>query len=113
MNEKPARIGNLCHRAATLLGLVLSILLFFLSGSMGTVHTVLFLVWIAFSVYSSVKVIADWVSGESRREQNFIAMLEKWTQRNGSRKNALQYFTLITALTVLIKLGVPVLLWLV
>ncbi len=111
MYEKAAKAGNLIYRVSTLTGAVLTVALFLLRGKMGTFHLVLFLAWMALSVYSSVKTVADLASGRNARELNFQTVLAQWESRTGTPAAALRSFWTITLVTALGKLALPFLLY--
>ena len=72
---------------------------------------VVFMVWLALVVYSLIRVLSDVLSGQHRKEQNFLNTLDSFVQNTGSSSKAMAYFTAMVIASSLLKLAVPVVLW--
>ena len=111
--EKPARIANWIQRLATFASLALILVFFVLRPEKSTARLVLFLLWFAYAAYATVKVLSELVSGRNLRQEKFETMLARWEEEQGGRKGAMTPFVSVTAVSVIVKLAVPVLLWLI
>ncbi|BDF69107.1 hypothetical protein CE91St41_00880 [Oscillospiraceae bacterium] len=111
--EKPARTANWIQRLATFASLALIIVFFFLRPEKSTARLVLFLLWFAYAAYATVKLLSELVSGSHMRQEKFETMLARWEEEQGGRKQAMTPFVAVTAVSVIAKLAVPVLLWLI
>lgn len=109
---KAVKAAVLLYRAVTLLNLALTIALF-ISGGGGTTRTIVFVAWFALGVYSLIRMLSDVLSGQRKKEQNFRSTIDMWEQNAGGHDAAMKYFTLMMALSSVLKLAVPVVIWLI
>ena len=106
-----AKTAARLYPVGTILALVLSFVLF-ISGDGGSLtRTVVFMVWLALLVYSLIRVLSDVLSGQHKKARNFQNTLDNFVQNTGSASKAMTYFTATVAVSSVLKLAVPVVLW--
>ena len=74
MNERPAKIAVICHMLFTLASLLLAIYFFLFVPGKGIVPMVGLPIWMGYSVYATIKSVAD-IIGRQRRFTNFSNMI--------------------------------------
>lgn len=106
-----AKTAARLYPVVTILALVLTFALF-ISGDGGSLtRTVVFMVWLALLVYSLIRILSDVLSGRHQKERNFQNTLDNFVQNTGSTAKAMTYFTAMVAVSSVLKLAVPVVLW--
>lgn len=106
-----ARTAARLYPVVTILALVLSFALFIAGDGGSLTRTVVFMVWLALLVYSLIRILSDVLSGQHQKERNFQNTLDTFTQNTGSLQKAMTYFTATMAVSSVLKLAVPVVLW--
>ena len=101
----------LLYRAATLLTIALTFILFISGSGSSTARTVAFMVWLALEVYSLIRILSDLLSGQHKKEQNFRNTLANLEKNMGDPAAALRTLWLTSLLSLVLKLAVPVVLW--
>lgn len=106
-----AKIAARLYPVVTILALVLTFALFIAGDGGSLTRTVVFMVWLALLVYSLIRVLSDVLSGQHQKERNFQNTLDNFVQNTGSTGKAMTYFTATMAVSSVLKLAVPVVLW--
>ena len=109
--HRAAKAAALLYPIVTVLTLVLTFVLFITGDGGSLTRTVVFMVWLALVVYSLIRILSDVLSGQHRKEQNFLNTLDSFVQNTGSSSKAMAYFTAMVIASSLLKLAVPVVLW--
>ena len=113
MYRSTARAVVAVHDCFVFAALVLSAVLFFLrvgpDAGITTLWEVIHLLWLAFCVWSVFKALSALIRGNGRRTANFELLMERRAQAGGKSASLVWSMTLIQGL---IRLAVPVLLWL-
>lgn len=111
--SKAAKAAALLYRVVTVLTLVLTFVLF-ISGAGGNMtRTIVFVAWLALGAYSLIRILSDLLSGQHKKERNFQNTISMFEQNTGSHAAAMRYFTVMMAVSSLLKLAVPVVIWLI
>ena len=109
--SKAVTTGVIVYRIITVANLALTFALF-ISGSGGSLtRTVVFMAWLALGVYSLIHTLSDVLSGQHKKAQNFQNTIALWEQNTGDHGTAMRYITLMLVASSLLKLAVPVALW--
>ncbi len=109
--SRAARTAALLYRLLTVLALVLTFVLFIAGDGGSLPRTVVFMVWLALLVYSLIRILSDILSGRHQKERNFQNTLDNFVQNTGSTGKAMTYFTAMVAVSSVLKLVIPVVLW--
>ena len=109
MNERPAKIAVICHMLFTLASLLLAIYFFLFVPGKGIVPMVGLPIWMGYSVYATIKSVAD-IIGRQRRFTNFSNMIARWEDTLEGRGKALALLTFMTVIVGAVKIAVPLLL---
>lgn len=110
---KAVKAAVLLYRAVTLLTLALTFGLFISGTGSDMTRTIVFMVWLALGVYSLIRILSDVMSGQHKKEQNFQNTISMFEQNTGSHEAAMRYFTVMMAVSSLLKLAVPFIIWLI
>lgn len=115
MNKIAARLGVVLHDLFVFAGLAWAAASFVLRGWMALEgHSPFFiagaLLWLAFCAWSVWRTISALVRGGGQRTANFEAMLDRRAQESG--RSAVGGFFAFTIMIGVLRLAVPVLLWL-
>lgn len=111
-NAGAVRRAVFVYRAAALLNVILTAVLFAAGSAPSAGRTAVFLVWLALGVYSLIRILSDVVSGERRKEGQFARSIALWEGSAGGPGPAMGYFRALMVLSTLIKLAVPAVLFL-
>ena len=109
MNERPAKIAVICHMLFTLASLLLAIYFFLFVPGKGIVPMVGLPIWMGYSVYATIKSVAD-IIGRQRRVTNCSNLLARWEDTLEGRGKALALLTFMTVIVGAVKIAVPLLL---
>ena len=109
MNERPAKIAVICHLLFTLASLLLAIYFVLFVPGKGIVPMVGLPIWMGYSVYATIKSVAD-IIGRQRRFTNFSNMIARWEDTLEGRGKALALLTFMTVIVGAVKIAVPLLL---
>lgn len=110
---KAVKAAVLVYRVVTILALALTFALFIYSNGSTLTRTVVFMAWMALGVYSFIRMLSDALSGQHKKEQNFQNTISLWEQNTGDQATAMKYFTFMIAVSTVLKLAIPFVLWLV
>lgn len=115
MEQTPrvVKTGVTVYRIVTVVNIVLTFFLYISSSGSSLPRTVAFMVWLALGAYSLVRMLTDALSGQRKKEQNFKNTLSLWEESTGDPATAARNFSLIVVGSSLLKLVVPVVLWLI
>ena len=102
--SRAARTAALLYPVVTILALALTFVLFITGDDSSITRTVVFLAWLALLVYSLIRVLSDVLSGQHKKARNFQNTLDNFVQNTA-------YFTATVAVSSVLKLAVPVVLW--
>ena len=109
MNAVPAKIGVWFYLLFTLASLITAIVFYFTATGMGNIAIICLPLWMAYTVFSVIKSLADLI-GRQQRVANFTRMLDRWQDAFESRGKALLLLFFMTVAVGAVKLAVPVIL---
>lgn len=109
MNSVPAKIGVWFYMLFTLASLGCATYFYFTATGMGNIAIVCLPLWMAYTVFSVFKSLADLI-GRQQRVVNFTRMLDRWQDAFQSRGKALLLLFFMTVAVGAVKLAVPVIL---
>ena len=75
---------------------------------MPTAWVVVFLLWLAFCVWSTWKTLSALIRGGGARTAKFEALMERRAQSGGSAASGLWTMTIVTGI---VRLAIPAVLW--
>lgn len=113
MNQpsKEARMGVRIYRLTAILSLALTFFLFISGTGANSTRTIVFVAWLALCAFSCIRVASDALSKQYLKAQRFENTIQAFTENSGGREAGVRTFYLTLALSALIKLAVPVVLW--
>ncbi len=109
MNVRAAKVGVWFYMLFTLASFATTIIFYITTTGMGTIAIAGLPLWMAYTVFSVIKSIADLI-GPQQRIANFTRMLDRWEDTFESRGKALLLLFFMTMAVGAIKLAVPVIL---
>ena len=113
MYKTTARAVTAVHDLFVFAALLYTVASFFLRGSrpyseMPTAWVVVFLLWLAFCVWSTWKTLSALIRGGGARTAKFEALMERRAQSGGSAASGLWTMTIVTGI---VRLAIPAVLW--
>lgn len=109
MNKRAAKVGVWFYMLFTLASFVTTIIFYITTTGMGTIAIAGLPLWMAYTVFSVIKSVADLI-GPQQRVENFTRMLDRWEDTFESRSKALLLLFFMTLVVGAFKLAVPTLL---
>ncbi len=109
MNVRAAKVGVWFYMLFTLASFVTTVIFYITTTGMGSIAIAALPLWMAYTVFSTIKSIADLI-GRQQRVANFTRMLDRWEDAFESRGKALLLLFFMTVVVGAIKLAVPVIL---
>ena len=109
MNVRAAKVGVWFYMLFTLASFATTVIFYIATTGMGTIAIAGLPLWMAYTVFSLIKSIADLI-GRQQRVVNFTRMLDRWEDAFESRSKALLLLFFMTMAVGAIKLAVPVIL---
>ena len=109
MNVRAAKVGVWFYMLFTLASFATTIIFYITTTGMGTIAIAGLPLWMAYTVFSVIKSIADLI-GPQQRIANFTRMLDRWEDTFESRGKALLLLFFMTLAVGAFKLAVPTLL---
>ena len=106
MNVRAAKVGVWFYMLFTLASFATTVILYITTTGMGTIAIAFLPLWMAYTVFSLIKSIADLI-GAQQRVANFTRMMDRWEDAFESRGKALVLLTVMTLVVGLIKVAVP------
>ena len=114
MYKSTAKALTAVHDVFVIAALALTLVTFFLRktpfSELSAIWVAVFLLWLAFCVWSLWKALSALVRGGGGRTANFEALMERRVQEGGSPAGGLWAMTLVTGI---LRLVIPILLTLV
>ena len=109
MNVRAAKVGVWFYMLFTLASFATTVILYITTTGMGTIAIAFLPLWMAYTVFSLIKSIADLI-GAQQRVANFTRMMDRWEDAFESRGKALLLLFFMTMAVGAVKLAVPVIL---
>ena len=109
MNVRAAKVGVWFYMLFTLASFATTIILYITTTGMGTIAIAFLPLWMAYTVFSLIKSIADLI-GAQQRVANFTRMMDRWEDAFESRGKALLLLFFMTMAVGAVKMAVPVIL---
>ena len=109
MNARAAKVGVWFYMLFTLASFATTVILYITTTGMGTIAIAFLPLWMAYTVFSLIKSIADLI-GAQQRVANFTRMMDRWEDAFESRGEALLLLFFMTMAVGAVKLAVPVIL---
>ena len=109
MNVRAAKVGVWFYMLFTLASFATTVILYITTTGMGTIAIAFLPLWMAYTVFSLIKSIADLI-GAQQRVANFTRMMDRWEDAFESRGKALLLLFFMTMAGGAVKMAVPVIL---
>ena len=109
MNVRAAKVGVWFYMLFTLASFATTVILYITTTGMGTIAIAFLPLWMAYTVFSLIKSIADLI-GAQQRVANFTRMMDRWEDAFESRGKALLLLFFMTMAVGAVKLAGPVIL---
>ena len=109
MNVRAAKVGVWFYMLFTLASFATTVILYITTTGMGTIAIAFLPLWMAYTVFSLIKSIADLI-GAQQRVANFTRMMDRWEDAFESRGKALLQLFFMTMAVGAVKMAVPVIL---
>ena len=109
MNVRAAKVGVWFYMLFTLASFATTVILYITTTGMGTIAIAFLPLWMAYTVFSLIKSIADLI-GAQQRVANFTRMMDRWEDAFESRGKALLLLFFMTMAVGAVKMAVPVIL---
>ena len=109
MNVRAAKVGVWFYMLFTLASFATTVILYITTTGMGTIAVAFLPLWMAYTVFSLIKSIADLI-GAQQRVANFTRMMDRWEDAFESRGKALLLLFFMTMAVGAVKMAVPVIL---
>ena len=109
MNVCAAKVGVWFYMLFTLASFATTVILYITTTGMGTIAIAFLPLWMAYTVFSLIKSIADLI-GAQQRVANFTRMMDRWEDAFESRGKALLLLFFMTMAVGAVKMAVPVIL---
>ena len=109
MNVRAAKVGVWFYMLFTLASFATTVILYITTTGMGTIAIAFLPLWMAYTVFSLIKSIADLI-GAQQRVANFTRMMDRWEDAFESRGKVLLLLFFMTMAVGAVKMAVPVIL---
>ena len=109
MNVRAAKVGVWFYMLFTLASFATTVILYITTTGIGTIAIAFLPMWMAYTVFSLIKSIADLI-GAQQRVANFTRMMDRWEDAFESRGKALLLLFFMTMAVGAVKMAVPVIL---
>ena len=109
MNVRAAKVGVWFYMLFTLASFATTVILYITTTGMGTIAIAFLPLWMAYTVFSLIKSIADLI-GAQQRVANFTRMMDRWEDAFESQGKALLLLFFMTMAVGAVKMAVPVIL---